>query len=304
VPDPLKINVDFAALRILKLVHECLSFTEAASILNVNQSSVSYTIEKLRKVFEDPLFYRQGGTIVPTERCSVIVGTATDVLEQFEVLAQPDDFDPATAKGTISIACNYYERSVILPQVIAKLRTLAPGIRLSFLNSTDRGDIKLKRSDADLLIGPLRPDEPDFYCRNLLKDNYVCVMDPENPLAKEKLSIEVYVRCPHVTINYGGAWRSLYLIELAKQGLELNEMLTVPSAACLDYTIAGTDLVATVPSRIAEAYRGHLHIVDCPISAPFEVDLVWTTRTQHSPMHVWLRELIFSSVKDGLLKAR
>lgn len=299
---PLNMNIDFAALRTLKLVHEHRSFTDTANILDVNQSAVSYTIEKLRKIFEDPLFYRQGGTIVPTERCNIIVDSAAAILEQFEVLTQPDEFDPATADATIAIACNYYERSVVLPHVISKLRAQAPGVRLSLLNSTDSGDIKLKRSDADLLIGPLRPDEQDFYCRKLLQDNYVCIMDPTNPLAKESMTIEDYVRCPHVTISYGGSWRSLYLIELAKLGLELNEVVAVPSAACLDHTIRGTDLVATVPSRIAATYPGHLHIVDCPIQAPFEVDLVWTTRTHSSPMHMWLRELIFGSVKGGVTK--
>ncbi len=297
----LKTNVDFAALRTLKLVHERRSFTATADILNVNQSAVSYTIEKLRKVFEDPLFFRQGGTIIPTERCNTIVKTAARILEQLDVLSQPEDFNPTTAQGSFTIACNYYERSVILPGLISKLRAQAPGIRLILSNATGTGDIQLKRGNADLLIGPLRPDEQDFYCRKLLNDRYVCVMDPSNSLAKGSLSLEEYTLCPHVTINYGGSWRSRYQIELAKMGLELTEAMAVPSPACLDLTISGTDLVATLPSRIAASYRGPLSIVDCPIAAPFDVDLVWTTRTHHSPMHIWLRDLISTSVKKDIL---
>ncbi len=297
--DPFRMNVDFAALRTLKLVHERRSFTATANILDVNQSAISYTIEKLRKVFEDPLFFRQGGRIVPTERCNIIVETASEILDQFETLTHPEDFNPATAQESISIACNYYERSVILPRVIKKLRAEAPGIRLNLMNSTSSGDVQLKNSDADILIGPMRPDEQGFFCRKLLSEHYVCVMDPENALAQKPLSIDDYIRCPHVTITYGGSWRSLYLTELAKQGLELNQVLTVPSPASLEAMIPGSDLVATIPSRIAAANCGNLYVADCPIPVGFEVDLVWTTRTHHAPMYVWLRNLISDSLKSA-----
>ena len=62
--------------------------------------------------------------------------------------------------------------------------------------------------------------------------------------------------------------------------------------------IAGTDLIATVPGRIARAYDDAVRIVDSPCPAPFEVYLVWTTRTHKSAMHDWLRRLILESVGD------
>ena len=72
---PSLLAMDFAALRTLRLLYENRSFTETAEVLGVNQSAVSYTIEKLRRAFSDPLFFRQGGRVVPTERCGIIVAT-------------------------------------------------------------------------------------------------------------------------------------------------------------------------------------------------------------------------------------
>ena len=58
------LNIDFAALRTLSEVKARGSFTGAAEALNLNQSTISYTMERLRRAFNDPLFVRQGGSIV------------------------------------------------------------------------------------------------------------------------------------------------------------------------------------------------------------------------------------------------
>ena len=51
-------GVDFRALETLQLVYRRMSFTAAAAELNIKQSSVSYTIDRLRKAFSDQLFVR------------------------------------------------------------------------------------------------------------------------------------------------------------------------------------------------------------------------------------------------------
>ena len=64
-------SIDLAALSMLSLVFEKKSFSAAAESLGASQSTVSYTVEKLRKTFNDPLFVRKGEKIVPTLRCEV-----------------------------------------------------------------------------------------------------------------------------------------------------------------------------------------------------------------------------------------
>ena len=297
---PTLLAMDFAALRTLRLLYENRSFTETAAVLGVNQSAVSYTIEKLRRAFSDPLFFRQGGKVVPTERCGIIVPSVMRMLDEIETLASPVSFDPSAAELTVTIACNYYERQIILPGVIKALRVRAPGIRIAALNSTTQGAQLLKMSDADLLMGPLRPDGHEFYSRPLLGERYVCVMDKANPLGEHPLGLEPYVAAPHATVSYGGTWRSRYLVHLDSLGLKLNTVLEVPSAAGLEKVISGTDLIATVPSRIAESYGDAVKIVESPCPGPFEVYLVWTTRTHKSTMHDWLRKLILECVKGPL----
>ncbi|MEZ5790098.1 MAG: LysR family transcriptional regulator [Nitratireductor sp.] len=289
-------NTDFAALRTLRLVHQHRSFTEAAVVLGTNQSAVSYTIEKLRKTFADPLFFRQGAEVIATERCNTIVETAARMLEQFDTLARPDTFDPATANNEFRIGCNFYERQIIIPDLVRELAIVAPAVRLDLVNSTSEGDKLLKRAEVDLLIGPLRPDETEFYSRLLLAEKYACIMDHSNPLAAKPMTMQDFTGARHVTVTYGGSWRSRYLVELDALGTTLNHVVQTPSPAGIQNMVKGTNLVATVPSRVAASLGDEVHVTECPCAATVDIYLVWTTRTHRSAMYSWLRDQIAMTV--------
>jgi DNA-binding transcriptional LysR family regulator len=284
--------VDFAALRVLRLVHDYGSFSRTAEVLGVNQSSVSYTIDRLRRAFGDPLFVRQGAGIVPTDRCDEIVLEAARMVDAFVALSAPRVFDPARAEATIVLSCNYYERATLVPALVRRLRTAAPGLKLGIITSTVRGREQLSRGECDVLVGPVQIGDAGFFGRRVLSDHYVCVMAPDNPLGDRPLDIDAFAAAPQAVVTYGGNWRSRYLVEMEAAGLAPNMVLELPSPATLRDILTGTDLIATVPRRTALSFGSGLRIVDCPFPAPFEIDLYWTARTHHSPMHRWLRGLI------------
>ncbi|SEP72316.1 LysR family transcriptional regulator [Thalassovita taeanensis] len=288
--DPL--SVDFAALRVLRMVHAHQSFSRAADALGVTQSTISYAIDRLRRAFSDPLFVRQGGGIVTTDRCEEIVEAAARMVDEFAALTEPRVFDPASAQATIILSCNFYERVTLVPPLVRLLRDVAPMLKLNIISSTVQGKIQLNRGEADLLIGPIQLEDGGFFGRRLLRDHYVCVMARDNPLAGQPLEAERFVAAPHAVVTYGGNWRSRYLVEIEAQGHVLNTLLEVPSPANLPDILIGTDLISTVPLRTAQTFGPEIIHCDCPFPAPFNIDLYWTSRTHHSAMHKWLRGVI------------
>ena len=221
--------IDFAALRMLRLVYNLQSFSKAAEVLDVNQSTVSYTIERLRTTFRDPLFVRQGGGVVPTRRCLEIVRKAGELIDAFEALVAPSEFVPSQASDIVTISCNYYERRIILPSFIRELRRLAPNVSVEVKTAAGQGVDLLKRSEADLLIGPAQVLEGHLYHRALMEDYYVCVMDDRHPLAGAVLTMDDYLEANHAIVTYGGNWRSPYLLELERHSLALKRILSIPS---------------------------------------------------------------------------
>jgi hypothetical protein len=56
--------------------------------------------------------------------------------------------------------------------------------------------------------------------------------------------------------------------------------------------LLGTDLIATVPKRIARDFAKPIHQTSFPFPSTFGVDLIWTSRTHRSLLHIWVRDLI------------
>lgn len=294
--------LDFAALRCLRMVHAHGSFSRAADHLGVGQSSVSYTIARLREVFKDPLFVRQGGGIQPTERCGEIVEKAGRMVDEFEALAAPRIFDPGSAVLGIGVSCNYYERVTLLPDFIRVMRREAPGIRLNIIPSQVRGREQLMHGESEMLIGPIRLHEAGYYRRTLMADDYVCIMDPANPLAALPMDVETFQATPQVVVNYGGTFRSQFLVELDRLGRKLNVVVEVPSPANLPAFLVGTDMIATVPRRIARVFGAEVAVAECPVVAGISIDLQWTQRTHVSAPHVWVRNQIAAAASRLLIR--
>ncbi len=291
--DPL--DIDFRALQVLIWVHQFRSFTRAAEELGVNQSAVSYTVNKLRQVFQDPLFVRQARRLHATRRCEDIVQEAKRLTAEFRQLAAPPDFDPKTVSQKFIIACNFYERVLIVPDIVKTLTREAPNLELEIIDASGIGHERLTRNEADLLIGPFERSDPNFYRRDLYQDRYVCLVDPAHPMAEGDLSLEEYLGLDHVLVTYGGQWRSRYLIELERMGKAkaLKVVLRVPSPAGLGRLVRGSNLVATVPARLSKAVSEGLRTIACPVETSVTIGLVWTAVNHRAPLHMWVRDMIY-----------
>lgn len=294
-------ELTLTAMQTFRQVYEHGSFTAAANKLQVNQSAVSYTIDKLRQCLEDPLFYRQAGKVVPTLRSEAMYPQIVALLEQTEALIQAPSFEPATTSATITIACNYYERQTILPSLSKLLNQQAPGLRLNVINALNQGEQLLQSNQADMLLGPVLPDSFDCYSQTLMQESYVCLVDQHHAEQLQgQLNLEQYLTCQHITINYGNQWRSLYLQELDRQQMALTEIMQVPSPAGIGQLVVDTMRITTIPERLAQAElsNGKLRQLDCPVPAPFSIYSVWTSRTNKDPMHQWFRQVLGSTVKQ------
>ncbi|NNF25542.1 MAG: LysR family transcriptional regulator [Rhodobacteraceae bacterium] len=291
-------GIDFAALATLRLVYRRRSFTVAAEELNLKQSSVSYTIERLRNAFLDPLFVRQGGSIAPTDRCIEIVAAAERILGEAERAALPREFDPATSTASVTISATYLSRSVLMPRVVQELRQEAPGISVELITGFTDARRHLLSGHADLALTPVAIEESGIYGTTILEDPYVCLMDPENPLARGPLTPESFASATHLVIHYGQTWRPLYQDALKERGLTLKVAVSTPDPEDVRFMIPRTDLVAALPSWIARQFEQGLHICPCPVPADTPVNMYWPARLNHSPLQEWLRAKVLRVAQE------
>ena len=203
---------------------------------------------------------RQGRSIAPTQRCTEIVAGVERLFDQLAELAEPAAFDPALAEARITVSCNHYERAVILPGAIRRLRREAPGLRLRIIQARIEGHQQLRKGECDLLLSPVTGTAEGLFTRRLVDDRYVCVMDPQNPLAAGAMSLEAYAGANHVFISYEGSWRPSYRDFMDMKGISPKMVIDLPSSAEIGQLVRGTDLVATVTSQLAASFAGDLAI--------------------------------------------
>ena len=286
-------GLDFAALETLELVYRLRSFTAAAEALNIKQSSVSYTIDRLRKSFSDPLFVRQGNQISPTDRCVSIVKTAERILSEIEHASQPEEFELATVKATLAISATYLSRSVILPRFVQEIRTEAPSINIDLITGFTDAKQHLLAGSADMALSPVAINESGIYGKFLLEDPYVCLMDPENDLAQGDLTLERFAAAAHMIIHYGQRWHPPFRKMLKDLGHDIKPMASTANPEDVGLLVPNTDLVVTMPSRIARQFKPRFALRSCPVHATAQINLYWPARLNNSPLHIWLRDKIF-----------
>lgn len=292
--------LDFEALKTMKLIVELGSFSAAAARLDVKQSTVSYRIDRLRRTLGDPLFVREGAGVRPTERCLDAAARAERLFEAAEALIEGGRFDPATATGEAIIACNVYERALLLPGLMRRTRAEAPGLRLTVTPSLSTGAQKLRDGGCDLLLSPTLPEHDAFDAAFLLADRYVVAMDAANPLAAGPLTPAGYEGAAHILVDYGGGWRSPYLEAAAAAGLTVRPALIVPSPGELTALLAGTDLVATIPGRFAARLDpGRIAVAPPPFDAGIEIHAYTTPWARTSGRIGWLRDRIAEAAAEA-----
>lgn len=287
-------RLDTHALRLLVAVVDAGSITGAAVALGVTQSGVSHQLDKLRRLTGDPLFVKNGRGIVPTARAVRLADEARELLQRLQAFAHLGAFDPARWQAHITIAANDLQRDVLLPPLLARLRTEAPGVTLRVLPSNVPSVDMLRSGQCDLVISPRPPEGSDIVQKRLFEDRYRVFWDPAQRSAPADLAD--YLASDHITVLYE-AQRPLSLDALlTQQGVQRRFVATVAGFGGVAAFLRHSPLLVTAPSLLGQHLLRDLASAEPPLpTPPLPMYLIWHLRHQHDEAHRWLRGLLTPS---------
>ncbi len=290
-------TLDLNLLKTLDALLDERSVTRAASRLSLTQPAVSGMLNRLRDYFDDPLFIRVPHGMVPTTRAEALAAPVKRILADIDVLLQPTEFDPLSASLTFTVAATDYALRAVMVPFIAALKTRAPAIRVRVVPvESDRLVSQLERGSVDVaLITPhTTPDE--LHSRALYDERYVCMMRADHPDAGKPLPLERFCALEHVLVSYEGeSFRGVTDGALEKIGLTRHVGLSVSHFLVLPDVLAISDMIAAVPSRIAENQAG-MFVCETPVPLPgFTKSMAWHGRTHRNPAQAWLRGLMLET---------
>jgi DNA-binding transcriptional LysR family regulator len=204
-------------------------------------------------------------------------------------------FDAAKAQRTFRICMTDITHLALLPALINRLRDVAAGINVEITHISGQTPKMLESGEADLAVGFMPQLEAGFYQQKLFVQGFSCVVRSSHPRIHSRLTQAMFRRESHVVITASGTGQNLVEEQLERLGVQRNIALRLPNFLGIGGLVASTDLVVTVPQRVAETLVriAAVKTLPPPFQLPvFAIKQHWHERFQQDPANRWLRSLI------------
>ena len=135
----------------------------------------------------------------------------------------------------------------------------------------------------------------------LLEETFCCVVWDRSPLAQGEMTNERYMAAGHVVVRVGEGQTALEDWFMQRLGIVRRVEASTYSFLSPAHLLAGTDRIATMHRRLAEAASRSLPIVlrDVPIPVPtMEQSVQWHKHRTSDPGLTWLRALLKEAVVE------
>lgn len=291
-------EIDVNLLVVFDLLYQEQNTQRVALRLGITQPAVSHALKRLRTLLGDELFERTSRGLMPTPLASNFYPPIAEALAQLqESLNLREDFEPEVSERTFNIAMTDIGEIVFLPRLLQRLANESPGVSLSTVRSQNE-DLKREMEDGniDLAIGLIPQLGAGFYQQRLFMQRYVCLMRRDHPLSCSNFGLEDFMAAKHAIVVAKDTGHGIVEEQLNRAGIDRPVRLKLPHFASVPYIISESDLVVTVPDKLAKAthHRFDLSMHEHPLSFPeISINLFWHRRFHQDSGNRWLRKLLF-----------
>lgn len=277
--------------------------TRAAKRVGITQSAMSQTLARLRHQFDDPILVKVGRRMEPSPFGLRIKARLHGAVVELEaIVGDRPGFDEATASNRFVIAMVDYLSLVLFPEITRAVAARGPAIDLA-VHALDPASIapRLQQGVVHLYIGVPGQTERALETRYLFSDRMRVVVRRGHPLCAGAVSLEAYADSPHLLVSPRRESGSIVARALAEAGYTRRLAVEVPYFSLVPELLRGSDLVATVPERIATLYaRDHdVEVLAPPLALPgIEIVMAWHPTFAADPAQIWLREVVASVCRE------
>ena len=300
-------GVDLNLLISLDTLLEELNVTKAASHLEISQPALSAQLQRLRKMFGNPLLLpsETGRGMIPTARALAMQAELRELLKGLQTLVRREPaFDPATAQRTFAVATS--DNAVLslgLPLIARVAAQAGPGVQLTLRNVvSSRIAAELSDGTVDLLIGSERAVPDTMRGRPLLPDGFVMAQRKRHPRGPGPLDMDTYCALDHALVSTSGGSLHGYLDEqLAKLGRHRKVLLSVQHFTLMPAILLATDYVCTLPRQLAARFSDQLDLFELPFEVQgFTLSAAWHPRNHVDPASLWLRGQLIEVAEEAI----
>ncbi|GAA6142316.1 LysR family transcriptional regulator [Hydrogenophaga sp. 5NK40-0174] len=307
-------NLDLKQLVLFNQLMTLGSVSRVAEQMDMTQPSVSNALARLRRQFGDELFVRTSGGMAPTPLAEQMAEPVAEALAMLDRAVNPSSaFDPATLERTITLGMTDIGEIVFLPRLVERLRQEAPGVHLQTVRNHTAVHLRedMESGQVDMAIGLLPQLKSGFFQRRLFNQRYVCLFRRDHPVLgpcaeasySARITLAQFKAAEHLVITSAGTGHGQVDELLQRSGIHRTTRLTVPHFVSVGHLLQSTDLIATVPERLAMQLCNPFglawakHPVKTLPQAP--INVFWHARMHRAPVNQWLRGVVFEELGEG-----
>ncbi len=258
-------GVDLNLLTVFDAVMQEQNITRAAHNLGMSQPAVSNAVARLKVMFNDELFMRQGRGIQPTQRARQLFGPIRQALQLIRNELPSSVFQPESSTRLFKLAiCSPCDMR-FAPRIMANINEQAPSVQLHLDAEFDRLlSERMRYQEIDFVIDYARFDDQGFSSTEIFKDELVVIASKTHPRIQGGVSAEQLINEKHAKLSRVHGQRSFS--EQAYRELDCQAAYEGSSLSNLLYVVSQSELVTIAPRWMAEnaVNSDQLQILDFP----------------------------------------
>ena len=290
-------GIDLNLLVILQALLEEGNVTHAGARLGVPQPAVSNALARLRRYYGDELLLRVGNgyELTPLAR-SLLPSVQESIRLVGHALSVGHPGRPPAGRRVFTVSLSDYSMTVLGEPLLSRVRDLAPDVSLQLrLATREMTDGGRGLAGYDLLIAP-PPFQPDGQPEVIMRDRIVFVADPANPRLRDgRLTAADLAALPHAAVRLPEPGSDPVSVEFFQRDISRRVTVTTGGWLPLPFLVAGTDLVAAVPERLAGQVSdaAGVTVIEPPFGPIEFTEAAWWHPTLATdPALTWLRGVL------------
>jgi len=298
-------DLDLNLLRVFDKLMELRSVTRAADRLGLTQSAVSHALGRLRRALDDPLFERAAQGLQPTARATDMAPGIREGLRRLQDTLAPPRFEEGRASRRFTIAAGSYFCALLIPPLIERARREAPNVSFTIVPATEHLAEAFHRGTLDLALGSFPRVPGQFRTEILFEEEMVWIaahrsslaglpFDPNRIADQPRVAITIYrpFDPADAMTDYDHLAKTLPGRERAPPPVDGATVYDSQTAVAV---VAGSDMVALVPRRMAEREAGRVTILGADRDNRAPVGMLWHIQRDDDPGLIWLRGIMHTA---------
>jgi DNA-binding transcriptional LysR family regulator len=262
----------------------------------MSQPAMSNALKRLRYIFKDPLLVRTAVGMQPTLRAQGLFEQTRQILGEIENIFDNETvFERRTSCRKFKIHLSDLVSSMLLPGLLDQMSADAPLIGLDVRNVPPEKIIDILESgELDLAVSTTLTPPRSVQSKVLFKDDVVCIMRKDHPLANCSLTVESFVKQRQLGVLPVDTDSRFVDEVLLRLRLKRDIAVNVTNWLIIPHVLARTNLIAVVPDRLASVVVDkNLIVRELPFySEPLTFSLYWHRRNNANRAIGWLRQSI------------